>query len=91
MTQKKIFVIMGSTGEYSDRREWSVRAVSSKEAAISFVDQAEKIANEQEAIKYPPSGDTNWEHQPVSALDPNFKMDYTGTSYFYYEVDLFDE
>lgn len=77
---------MGTTGEYSDRIRWPVLAHYSKESAEDHVVKAEEKAREWQVERGknscgdPPEG---W-----SEYDPEMQMDYTGTSYYYYEVEL---
>lgn len=45
-----IYIVQGSTGEYSDRSEWNVRAFLRKEEAQDFLTRIEaqaRVANEQ--------------------------------------------
>ena len=81
----KIFVVTGTTGEYSDRVEWLVKAVKDEQAAKDFVVTATKIAREQEVLK---SKSRDWLFQVKSELDPDISMEYTGTNYYYSEVEL---
>jgi len=86
---QKVYVVTGSTGEWSDRSEWTVKAFTTEEAVKSFVDEATKIANEQFLMVYPTDeSEPDYDYDPVSALDPFFSMDYTGTSYSYSAVEL---
>lgn len=86
----EIYVVMGTTGEYSDRSEWSVKAFSDEKKAKKFVREASKIAESiHAAAEY---ADNKWlfRREAKSPLDENFDIDYTGTSYFYYTVQLDD-
>lgn len=84
----KIYVVEGHTGEYSDRNDWPVKAFVHEPAAQAFVDACTKeilpynIKNKYDAV--------NWERirNAKSPLDPNLQIDYTGTHYDYYEVEL---
>ena len=85
----KVWIVMGSTGEYSDRREWPVIAFTAEAAA------KEHIAVLDVRMQQMPQEwrEDRWEHEEkikahMAPLDPNFSMDYTGTSYFFYEVDV---
>ena len=82
-----IYVVMGRTGEYSDRSEWGVVAFKNEEAAKQHVEKATHRAKELEATK--PS---QWEdlqaHLKKNEFDPNMELDYTGTSYYYMAVEL---
>ena len=86
----KIHVIMGSTGEYSDRREWPVRAVRDEERAKCIVELATQRATviNESKDRYASLDEKNPAH--VNEWDPDMQTDYTGTSYFYYTVDLDD-
>lgn len=78
-----IWVVMGTTGEYSDRREWPVRAFKRKKEAEELITAATQKAHEIFVVgpRYRWKTDDN-------PFDPHMEMDYTGTSYFYYEVEL---
>lgn len=81
---KNVFVVMGSTGEYSDRLEWAVMAYLDEAAAQEHVINAERRAKEIFALRKGwrmPEGVKN-------EFDLNMDMDYTGTSYFIYTVPL---
>lgn len=82
----EIFVVMGTTGEYSDRNEWPVKAFKLKDSAEAFVLECSKIAKEIKA-KYKSSYSVPANSHP---LDPGFQSDYTGTEYFIYNVKLED-
>lgn len=41
-----VYVVMGSTGEYSDRNEWGVAVYSDENLAKEHVQRATKVANE---------------------------------------------
>ena len=92
----RIYVVSGSTGEYSDRTDWMVRAYSSEEAAKAVVVEYDAAAKEIEARCRLEEDDPNyfdkykrwdedfkWPHP-----DPSFQMDYTGTYYSYGEIEL---
>lgn len=80
----KIYVVMGRTGEYSDNVQWAVKAFKNEKKAQEFIVAVTKIANEVEATREcdfsVPEG--------ANPLDLQMRMDYTGTSYFYYVVEL---
>jgi hypothetical protein len=93
MTNEKIYIIVGSTGEHSDYSEWIVKAFLNKNEANEFLlllndysmnllTQLNFIA-ENNTSKY-------WEfiRNAKIDLDPNFKMDYTGTTYNIVETEL---
>ena len=83
-----IYLVSGSTGEYSDRRDWVVRAFRSKENAQGFVVTCENFVQ-----KHWPDGDKSYYEHPFSCKheggpDPSVHMDYTGTEYSIEEVEL---
>lgn len=97
MAKRKIFVVMGTTGEYSDRSEWPVAAVETEDEAKQYI-----AALERQYQNIPPSmKQDRWKNRDkvkaLMTLDPSFDEDYTGTSYFMCEVpfvpsaDLFAE
>lgn len=84
----KINVVIGTTGEYSDRTEWLVKAFTSSKAAQELVVNATRRANEIHVTrpdKYTlPKGLTN-------KYDPDMQMDYTGTTYYFKDVEFEEE
>ena len=81
-----VYVVMGSTGEYSDHVEWPVRAFLLETKAQQFV---EACTREHERISYARSG--FWIQRRVEvdhALDPNYQCDYTGTRYYILSVEM---
>ena len=84
--KKQIFVVYGSTGEYSDHREWYVAAYFSETNAKNHVLQATARANEliaQHGEYNIPDG--------ANEHDAQMQADYTGTRYTYATVPLLDE
>lgn len=83
---KTIYVVLGSSGEYSDRMEWLIKAYNSEEAAQEHVTAADTRFREWEATKpehlykIPP----NW----MGNLDPNCFSDYAGNHYWYTKTEL---
>ena len=91
-----IWVVEGSTGEYDDRRDWTVCAYTSKEAANDHAEAAKKAAlkislqleEEQPANYYLRRA----ELCEANKLDPDIMMDrWTGTDYYVYSVELKDK
>ena len=83
-----VYIVMGTTGEYSDREEWPVCAYTNEQAAQQHVEAAEKRAKEIEVLwrgnEYRmPEGLKN-EH------DPDMAMEYTGTHYYIMATQLRD-
>jgi hypothetical protein len=82
-----VYVVMGQTGEYSDRTEWVVVAYSNEADAQKHVENATRRAKELEVTK-----PRNWEaleaHLASNEFDPAMQLDYTGTRYYYMAVEL---
>jgi len=82
-----LYVVMGRTGEYSDREEWPVLAFFNHAAAQDYVEKASGRARELESTRAgpytPPPG--------VNEYDREMRMDYTGTSYYLLEVLTADD
>ena len=81
---EKIYVVFGSTGEYSDRSEWMVKAFTSLEQAKELVVNAERRAKEIFVVR----GSSYSSVKGLNEFDPNMGMDYTGTQYYYDTVEL---
>jgi hypothetical protein len=89
----KIYVVEGSCGEYSDHNEWPVHAYTDESIAQTKVKELTEWANEIQ-LKY----DESWDwYEYVSSLseeeknklsDPDFRWDYSGFNYYYYQVEL---
>lgn len=82
-----IYVVSGSTGEYSDRTEWLTRAFETEINARVYV---ETLTLERQKLG---ERGYDWEHQraveaAMRALDPGFQEDYTGTHWRVEEVAL---
>lgn len=94
---KTIYVVEGQTGEYSDHNEWPVKAFVNEEAAKTLVLNAQARAREIEIEKNNQDfSDGGWYTNPkpsrfVNQFDPNMSMDYTGTQYIYYPIELVEE
>jgi hypothetical protein len=83
-----IWVVMGTTGEYSDRSEWPVKAFRDQEVAERFALAAKVRADEIEATRDALQASGEWNNAADQALvetnelDPDMSMDYTGTDYY---------
>lgn len=102
----KIYVVEGSTGEYSDNTHWLVQAFRSENKAKAAVVILSQFARESFKLRFdqirkgPWPGDVvfskiNDKHdgyvqENIIPLDPNFREDYTGTNYTYTEIELND-
>lgn len=83
-----IFIVEGSTGEYSDHREWPVAAYFSEDKAKLHVVNATQRKDELWA-----KCDGNyWElsENDKNEYDPCMSLDYTNTRYRYYGVEVKD-
>lgn len=92
----KVHVVMGATGEWSDRIEWPVRAYRSEEAARAEVLRLTNAAMEYVTARGDDIFGANDETERLTEAhraqyDPGFSCDYTGTSYFIYDVELVDQ
>lgn len=84
---RPIHVVYGSTGEYSDHREWYVAAYLDEIKAQEHVTKAQQRGRELE-LEY---DGRRWD-VPSSAnqYDPKMQMDYTGVRYAYATVPVLD-
>lgn len=85
----KIWIVEGSTGEYSDRTDWVVCAYRTEEQAQEHAWKAMLRAKELAKI--------NWNHYKdkfknvVNEYDLKMRLDYsTGTVYYHFECELKD-
>ncbi len=85
MSIDRVYLVVGSTGEYSDHTQWNVAAYTDKEQA----DLHAAAANE--AVKG--AEDMDWEERQLlkeqATLDAVMSISYTGTEYSVEEVPLF--
>lgn len=84
-----VWIVMGTTGEYSDRSEWPVVACTSEEGAKARV-AALDIRMQQMPQEWREDRLAHMDEikAHMAPLDGSFSMDYTGTSYFVYEVPV---
>lgn len=81
----KIYIVMGSTGEYSDHSTWTVRAFVNYRRAEKFALGCVQLARTYKTIynSFPETTEALDEAQRACKdLDPRFSCDYTGTEYF---------
>ncbi len=97
---KKIYLVVGNTGEYDDYYYWNVVAYAAEEAAQARVNLLNNLLSEHKLDNesYPYSVYTDEEFGPhFDAVrnhplgDPKLRVDYTGTNYFVAEVDFIDQ
>jgi N-acetyl-beta-hexosaminidase len=94
-----IYVVEGSTGEYSDHCEWPFAAYSREEdaqAAAAWLNEKvrefalkaeESVTPEEHRIRYPKRKKAA---EQMRQYDPGFKTDYTGTDYTYWPIELYN-
>lgn len=93
MISLKVHIVIGSTGEYSDHKEWLVAAYLDEERAKKHVLEASAYAREVFA-KYGEGNYLDWfdlspeERTKSNPLDPGMDMDYTGINYHYETTNL---
>ena len=96
---KLIYVVQGSTGEYSDRTDWLVCAFEDKEQATTYEQDLTDLSNKYykglESASFPYyasredlTEDLKEVYTKLLFFDPKFQMDYTGTSYWVKEIEL---
>ena len=86
----KIYVVIGKTGEYSDRSEWPVCWRDSLEDAQAVVAKLDAEAAEFKRFEDSEEGMSNYAEQDkrkAAMTDPSFSCDYTGTTYHVWAVD----
>lgn len=82
-----VYVVCGSTGEYSDYRGWTVAAFLDKAAAEAFCEQLNQWCKDNgvhdSAVLAPAAS-----RPKECPLDPRFDCSYTGVSYALDEIPL---
>jgi hypothetical protein len=93
---KQIFIVQGSTGEYSDHKDWLYKAYYSRDAAIKVAQELNAkllelcIHRQNESlINY---YSTRMEKiKTLHEIDPKFCLDHTGSDYTVLPCDIADE
>lgn len=93
-----VWILQGSTGEYSDRVDWIVRAYKDKEQATRDCSKANDQAEQyykmvlETDLRYPTSEADYAEEarlrKEILVVDPDARFDYTGTTYWVTRCDL---
>ena len=86
----KIYVVIGDTGEHSDRTEWLTQAFKTEEAAKDKILQLSVLLQKQpqtHKLDYDSRKETI---KLMKEFDPNFELEYGGTSWRVEEVELID-
>lgn len=85
----KLYIVTGSTGEWSDRSTWLVRAFEDKLVAQEFVNTLtcmyEQYQGNKCGYERPKQEMVTLEEQ-LWQFDPEFCEDYTGTHWYIEEV-----
>ena len=91
----KVWIVQGSTGEYSDHCEWVVAGFYDEQKAQRLVVEAQARANEIHQLK-----ESSWEKwyelrekeddAIKNEFDPQMQLDYTGTHYICFAVEIKD-
>lgn len=98
MEEKKIYVILGGTGEYSDHTYWMVCATRSEKEAQKLVNQYSDKARELKlhefnfdyTVRQKRAKELAKEFPRAVPCDDNPYIDYTGVWYWYEPVELRD-
>lgn len=91
MAKKSVYVVIGTTGEYSDHQEWPVKAFMTEGAAKRWVELAS--ARARELGVYNSNSKIDYDirhkiHEKANKYDPDMQVDYTGVNYYYWKVKL---
>ena len=88
---RMLYVVMGTTGEYSDRSEWPVRSFLSLDKAQAFVLAADTWLRENGIYQGSDEGVGHELRPETCPFDPGFSTGYTGTGYYVMPVPLDDD
>ncbi len=77
-----VYVVQGTTGEYSNRSDWIVCGYKSEDMANEHARKAMLRAKEIQDSK----NGRYAEPKEVNEFDPDMQMDYTGTEYLTFSV-----
>jgi hypothetical protein len=78
-----VFLVVGSTGQYSDHTEWNVMAYPTEEQANAHRDAAQVVADSHKELA------RNYDFDFKNPHDPQYAIDYTGTSYRVEMIEVF--
>jgi hypothetical protein len=91
LPMSKIYVVMGTTGEYSDRQEWPVHAHMTEAAAVAEICALVAKAKEIGVHSSNCRGIPEWNERKEIAKelgDPGATIDYTGVDWSIMSVDI---
>jgi len=86
----KIYVVIGATGEYSDKSEWPVCWRSTLAEAELVVQVCNREAAEYKRWDDAHYGAVEWDEKQAKLakmFDPYFVCDYTGTTYHVWTIE----
>lgn len=84
----EIWVVFGSTGEYSDHSEWMVAAYTTKEAAEKHAEKCRQWYDDKGGVEM---RQHYWKADAEkNPHDPNMSVDYTGTTWAVFPLTLRD-
>jgi hypothetical protein len=78
---KKVWVVEGSTGEYSDHQEWPVAFYKTEKEAQKCVEFLTEMSGVARTLG-------KKEKEFMSQFDTSYDRDYIGTNYWCFEVPL---
>jgi hypothetical protein len=82
---KTIWVVYGTTGEYSDRSTWDIAAYPNEADAQAHADAATKFYCDERVFEL------RHKTKPINPYDKNADCDYTGTEWGIYPVELHEK
>ena len=78
-----VFIVVGSTGQHSDYMEWNVAAYPTETQGNAHRDAAQVVADSHKKLA------RNYNFNLKNPHDPQYSIDYTGTSYRVEMVEVF--
>ena len=81
MESTKIYIVFGQSGEYSDAKEWMVKAFREKNQANTLAKNAQKEADRL-------LDRTDFESLNLNKYDKNYRTFYYGVNYVVREIKL---
>ena len=87
---RKVFVVVGYTGEFSDFNQWTVAAYTNEEDAKRHVLLADGYAREHKIWYDVDDANCFMNSGLVNPFDPDMMLDHTGVRYTYVAAPLFE-
>lgn len=82
----KLYIVTGTTGEHSDRREWTVAAYWDEATAQAHAVKAKEWYDEHRCLER-----RYHDNEPKNPFDPFMYVDYTGTDWTVVWVEFRDK